>query len=72
MMTQNVFNCDNYFHSYASFNVIDTENADARNPCSKISLLKLDLVLSFNYLLSPDLNGICKDVVTQVVKYTER
>ena len=48
-MVQKLFHCDNYFQSYTRSNVIDTENANARNPYLKISLHKLDLLLGYHH-----------------------
>ena len=49
IILQKHFNYYNYFQSYTRFNVIDTENAKARNSRSKISIPKLDIVLGYHH-----------------------
>ena len=48
---QKLFNYDDWFQSYARLNVINNENANVRNPGSKISMKNCtySLVTNSNY-----------------------
>ena len=37
-LVQTIVSCDNYFQRYARLNALNTENVNARNPCSNLSL----------------------------------
>jgi hypothetical protein len=40
---QHVFHCDNHFHSYGNFNMIDNENANVGNQRLLICFAKIQL-----------------------------
>ena len=46
---QQLFYCDNNFHSYAHFNVIYDKNDSVRNTCFMILLQKLNLALGYQH-----------------------